>query len=69
MATKKYSINFEENVIAKVDEYAQQIGVNRTAALTFLIVQGLQSALTPQLIELMNKYDEESLKKVLEKSE
>ena len=37
MANKKLTLNFDEKVIQRVDAYASSIGVNRTAAITFLI--------------------------------
>ena len=62
MAIKKYSFGFDEKVIERVDVYAKSIGVNRTAAITFLITQGLVTASTPEMMdkltELMKIVDE-----------
>ena len=55
MAIKKYSFGFDEKVIERVDVYAKSIGVNRTAAITFLIMQGLTSAATPELLDKMSQ--------------
>lgn len=41
MATKKYTINYDEDLIKKVDAYAEQLHINRTAAMSVLLSQGL----------------------------
>lgn len=55
MALKKLTINLDEKVVKKVDEYAESIGVNRTAAITFLIMQGISVAVYPDLLEALSE--------------
>ena len=55
MSLKRLSINLDEKVVDKVDQYAESIGVNRTAAITFLITQGLSVAFYPDLIDKLSE--------------
>lgn len=55
MANKKLTLSFDEKVIERVDVYASSIGVNRTAAITFLIMQGLTASATPELLNQMSE--------------
>lgn len=51
MALKRLNINLTEEVVEKVDLYAKKIGVSRTAAISFLIVQGLQVDMFPESLD------------------
>lgn len=39
---KRININLDEKLLLKIDAYAENIGVNRTAAIIFLINAGLE---------------------------
>jgi len=51
IGNKKVTISMEQNLLDKVDEYANSLGVSRTASISFLIVQGLQVALYPEMLD------------------
>lgn len=51
MASKKVTLTLEEKVLANIDEYAATIGVSRSAAITFLVAQGLQIVYYPDLVK------------------
>lgn len=51
MANRKVTISMEQNLLDKVDAYANSFGVSRTASISFLVVQGLQVALYPEIID------------------
>lgn len=43
MPLKRYSLNFDTELMAQVEAYAQQLHINRSAALSVLISQALQA--------------------------
>lgn len=55
MQRVKVSISLEEKVLDKVETYAKSLGVSRTAAVSFLIAQGLQVACYPEMLEKLGE--------------
>lgn len=59
---QKISINIGTNVLENIDKYAQELGVNRSAAITFLCSQyfnGLEAMHTLQdSVEVVNNSKE-----------
>lgn len=51
MASKKVTLTLEEKVLANIDDYAATIGVSRSAAITFLVAQGIQVVYYPELVK------------------
>lgn len=41
MATKRIAINLDEKLLARIDAYAEYMGVTRTAAISFLCANQL----------------------------
>lgn len=64
MALKKLILNLDEALIAKLDVYAKEHHVNRTAAVAFLLGNALEQrqAITT-LDELLKLYQAEQAKK------
>jgi hypothetical protein len=55
MANRKVTISMEQNLLDKVDAYANSLGVSRTASISFLVVQGLQVSLYPEMLDKLDK--------------
>lgn len=53
------SISMPVDVLAKLDVYAKRLGINRSAAITSLVVQSLdQSSAIEIMAKLMEKYED-----------
>lgn len=48
---KKVSINMGSNVLEQIDKYAEDLGVNRSAAITFLCNHYFTSLKAMQMVE------------------
>lgn len=55
MASKKITLTLEEKVLKNIDDYAKTIGVSRSAAITFLVAQGLQMAYYPEMVKQLEE--------------
>lgn len=63
MALRKVQANFDEALIAKVDAFAESMHINRTAAMSVLMTQALDSRDGLDAIKrLMDAYEIEKLK-------
>jgi metal-responsive CopG/Arc/MetJ family transcriptional regulator len=51
MAMRRLNLNLTDDVVNRIDVYAKKIGVSRTAAISFLIVQGMQVESFPESLE------------------
>lgn len=64
MATKRVNLNMDERLLARVDEYAEYMGVTRTAAISFLCGNQLFQNDTVNAIsgavDVINNQDKES---------
>ena len=64
MALKKLILNLDESLIAKLDVYAKEHHVNRTAAVAFLLGNALeQRQALNTLDEILKLYQAEQAKK------
>lgn len=58
------SISIPVDVLARVDEYAKKLHINRSAAITSLLVQSLDQSSAIQIMsKLMEKYEDLEKKK------
>lgn len=61
MALRKLIVNMDEDLIAKIDEYAAKLHINRTAAFSVIASQFIDQQNTmnamQQLIEMTQKQD------------
>lgn len=56
---RQLSISIPVDVLARVDEYAKNLHINRSAAITSLLVQSLDQSSAIQIMsKLMKKYEE-----------
>lgn len=56
---RQLSISIPVDVLARVDDYAKKLHINRSAAITSLLVQTLdQSSAIEIMAKLMEKYEE-----------
>lgn len=56
---RQLSISIPVDVLARVDEYAKKLHINRSAAITSLLVQVLdQSSAIDIMCKLMEKYED-----------
>jgi len=62
MARNKLTITLADNVLNDVDNYAKKIGFTRSAAITFLISQGLQMAYYPELLQQLIEMEKSKVK-------
>lgn len=63
MALKKLVCNIDERLLAKVDEYADHLHINRTSAISVLISTALEQRQAMQTLNsLVQVYNEESQK-------
>jgi metal-responsive CopG/Arc/MetJ family transcriptional regulator len=64
MATKRVNLNMDEKLLARIDEYAEYMGVTRTAAISFLCGNQLFQNDTVNAIsgavDVINNQDKES---------
>ena len=55
---KIVSINLPIDVLEKLDKYANKLHINRSAAITSLLVQGLEQSTAIEIMsKLMDKYE------------
>lgn len=63
MALKKISMNLDTNVLSAIDAYAASMGVNRSAAISFLVMTQLTQTealkTMGQAISILEKQDSE----------
>lgn len=55
MDKTRLNVNLDKSIIAKVDEYAETVGITRTGATAVLINMGLQQANAPDILDKMLK--------------
>lgn len=56
---RQLSISIPVDVLARVDSYAKKMSINRSAAITLLLVQSLdQSSAIDIMSKLMKKYED-----------
>lgn len=64
MAVKRICLNLDEKLLARIDDYAEYMGVTRTAAISFLCGNQLFQNETVNAIsgavDLINKQDKKS---------
>lgn len=66
MALVKVVTNLNADLVARVDEYASTLSINRTAAVSVLLTRALQAETAmSDLSRLMDAYDRETGKKSL----
>lgn len=58
MASKKVTISLSEAVLENIEAVAEKMGMSRSATITMLLWNGIQMALTPELIKAMENLDE-----------
>lgn len=62
MATQRINLNMDERLLAKIDAYANAMGVNRTAAICFLcssqLMQGEAIAVLSGAVDAINKQED-----------
>lgn len=63
MAVKRITLNLDEMLVQQIDEYAEKLHINRTAAISVLVSQSLE---TKQGIDVLAAIIENQ--KLLEKS-
>lgn len=64
MPLKKLTNNFDEDLIKQVDNYANSLHINRTAAMSVLLSQGLlQSSGIDTMKQLIEIYEKENVNK------
>jgi len=51
MAKVRINLNFEENVLQNIDNYADTNGITRTGAVAMLVNLGLQQVNAPDMID------------------
>ena len=56
----RVNFNLRANILAQVDEYAENVGLNRTSAISVLLTQALNQQKTMQdMAKLIQMYEKE----------
>ena len=62
MATQRINLNIDERLLAKIDAYANAMGVNRTAAICFLcstqLMQSEALTILSGAVDVLNKQED-----------